>query len=344
MNRLSFFLQLDKSLILHSTKGMNKIDWLSYRGRGVGASDVGTVLGLNQYKSSIELWYEKVGQQVNFSLENIAMFMGHYHEDAVADLWQFWDGTQDGMIRNYRDGKIVRKCQRVTAYVNNPKYPWLFVSLDRKINKGDKGKEGALEIKTIAGYEADKWESGIPPSHIVQVQTQMMVCMFDFGEIAAMRDGRQFDVYPFEARLEMHQIITERTLEFWEKVKRGRVLMMQKYEAVKSYNMKKANDLQAEIETMEPPPDGTEAYESFLKAKYKKPMAEIGLVPGTESLYIQAQKHQKLKVTAKEIEAEIREYENVFKRTIGNGRKIDFGTRGHITWDGDPRRFYNKIK
>lgn len=114
---------------------MSQDDWLSYRYSGIGASEVGTIMGLDDYKSSIELYYEKIGQGSRYTLENLAMFLGKEQEDFIASIWQHWDGTVEGMIANYRAGKIVRRCQRVNAYVRNPKYPWLFVSLDRKINK-----------------------------------------------------------------------------------------------------------------------------------------------------------------------------------------------------------------
>lgn len=45
-----------------STKGMDIATWLSYRRMGVCGSDTGIILGLNPYRSVIELWEDKIGQ------------------------------------------------------------------------------------------------------------------------------------------------------------------------------------------------------------------------------------------------------------------------------------------
>lgn len=335
---------MKSSLIIIPTVGMTREDWLRKRKQGIGASDVGTIFGLNQYKSALELWYERLDPEIQLNIESIAAFMGIYQEDSLADLWQYWEVNEQRMMENYRAGRIIRRCQRVNAYVSNPLYPHLFVSLDRKINKGERGEEGALELKTIAGYEAKKWETGIPPSHIIQVMTQILVCEFSFGELGTLRDGRYFDVWPFEYRADIGQGIIERTKAFWDSIQEGRKILTQKYEAVMSCNMRLANELQAELEHLEPPPDGTEAYENYLRDKFKRSLAEVGLVPGTDEDIKIALEHQRIKADIKKLEDNARLYENTLKRKIGDGCTLDFGKAGRVSWKGNPKRFYNQVK
>ena len=59
-------------------------------------------MGLSQYKSNVELFYDKIGQGLGFSVENIAMFMGTELEQFIANLWQFWDGTDFGKQTEFR--------------------------------------------------------------------------------------------------------------------------------------------------------------------------------------------------------------------------------------------------
>ena len=108
------------NLIYTSTAEMTPEQWLGFRKCGLGASEVGAVMGLSQYKSNVELFYDKIGQGLGFSVENIAMFMGTELEQFIANLWQFWDGTEAGMIENFRNQNKVRKMQRVNAYIQNP--------------------------------------------------------------------------------------------------------------------------------------------------------------------------------------------------------------------------------
>jgi len=335
---------MKKELIVTSTQGMSKENWLKFRKRGIGASEVGVVMGYSQYKSPVELFHERLSLAPEMSLENIAMFMGHYHEDAVADLWQYWDGSQDGMMANYAKGNVIRRCRKINAYIQNPKYPWLFVSLDRIINKGSRGEEGALEIKTIASYEADKWEAGIPTPHIMQVHTQMLCCDFTFGEIAAMKDGRYFDVYPFDENQIIFDAIIHKTKEFWDKVEQGRMFTTRKYEAVLNHNMRLANECQAEIDRIEPQPDGSEAYERFMKDRFKKSIAEAGLIVGTSEDYIDAKEYLRICDDIKALEVKKLERSNRLRNRIKDKTKIDFGRNGYVSWSGNPRRFSVKVK
>ena len=38
-------------------------EWLAFRTKGVGGSDMGTILGLNPYSTPYDLWLEKTGRQ-----------------------------------------------------------------------------------------------------------------------------------------------------------------------------------------------------------------------------------------------------------------------------------------
>ncbi len=42
-----------------STLEMSRQEWLEDRKKGIGGSDVGTILGLNKWKSPYQLWLEK---------------------------------------------------------------------------------------------------------------------------------------------------------------------------------------------------------------------------------------------------------------------------------------------
>ena len=49
------------ALRLISTKDLPRKDWLQIRKQGIGSSDAAAV-GLNPYKSQLELWLEKAGR------------------------------------------------------------------------------------------------------------------------------------------------------------------------------------------------------------------------------------------------------------------------------------------
>lgn len=50
------------ALRLISTKELPREEWLAVRKQGIGSSDSATAVGLNPYKSQLELWLEKTGR------------------------------------------------------------------------------------------------------------------------------------------------------------------------------------------------------------------------------------------------------------------------------------------
>ena len=338
-----------RDLIITPTSEMNYDDWLRFRKRGIGASEVGAVLGLSEYTSSIEIFYDKIGEELNHKVENLAMLLGHETEPLNAKLWQYWEGSEESIVKNFRAKRIVRKAQQVRGYVQNPKYPWLFVSLDRKINKhiwqGEPRGEGALELKNMSGFEVNKWEYGIPAPYLVQVQTQCLVCDFDYGELCIMKDGRRIEVHQFERNIEICEAIIEQTHDFWKKIERGRILKTQLFEAERNYNKIKADEIRAEIQMLEPEPDGSDGLEKFLKEKYRK--GTEGERAGQPSELEWGIKHLNAKNTIKEQQKIVQEAENHLKYSMREIEILNFGSNGKIYWQNDisgKRVFRNKLK
>lgn len=339
------------NLIYFSTKNMSEDDWLRFRKRGIGASEFGAVMGLSPYKSNVELFWEKVGQGLNYSIESMAMFSGTEMEDFVARWWEYWGGDEASLIRNKRMKNKVRKMSNVNAYIQNITMPHLFISLDRRIHKhvdidtGEQRQNGALEIKTISGFESDKWESGIPPSHVAQIQGQLLVTGWKYGELAVLKDGRKFDVYPFERHAGMCKAILKKTTDFWKRVESARGLLTKQYEAEKNFNTKKFNELEAELQRIEPAPDASDGLANFLKEKYKNPEPKSER-PGTLIELETAKKHLELKNQQKGISEQLQLCENTLKSSMRNIESISWPGEGFVSWKSDSnnaRRFLNKV-
>lgn len=341
---------MKSNIRLVSTSEMSQEQWLQHRKQGIGASEVGVIMGLSPYKASIQLFYEKIGQELGYNTETLSAFLGKEQEQFIATLWEHWDPStpeQAAMIANYRAGNKVRRCKRVNAYAHNEKYPWLFVSLDREINQHDGKGNGALELKTIGGYEVDKWEAGLPPVYVVQVQTQMLVCEYEYGEIAILRDNRDFSVLPFEFNRSIAEGILETTQKFWGKVEQARIIATQHFEAQRNFNYKAVEELTAQLQTLEPEPDGSDAFNNFLKEKYK--IALPGERQGTAQQLIDAEKHKDINARIKELTEQKQLHENRLKNDFGHEGcdRFDFGANGYVSWKADAngvRRFLNKTK
>lgn len=71
-----------------STLEMTHDEWLLDRLKGIGGSDVATILGLNQYKSVYQLWLEKTGQVELKDTESEPAYWGNVLEEVVAKEFQ----------------------------------------------------------------------------------------------------------------------------------------------------------------------------------------------------------------------------------------------------------------
>lgn len=331
---------MKKSLIHVPTSSMTKRDWLDYRMNGIGASEIASVLGLSPYLSSHQLFYQKIGLFPNESIDNAATHWGKVLESVVAEQWQYWGGNLQSLIENFNQGKVVRRCQRINAYVINPEMPHLFVSLDRLIlPKYNNGIEGALEIKTISGFAADQWEAGIPVYYLAQLQTQLLVTGMRYGELAMLKDGRTLEVLTFQYMEDLCSTILETTKDFWE----NRVLPARAVLA----DMEKASDDEKilAVQFYEPEPDGSDAYKDFLAKKFSNPNgATIDGEPHHYQLAIEINNH---KESVSQAQGEITKLENLIKSQMGNAEVMNFGGAGQITWKANKngiRSFKVKIK
>jgi putative phage-type endonuclease len=330
-------------LTLVPTRGMTREDWLTYRMTGIGGSETGSILGLDDYKCAGELFEQKIGLRPTWDRDSMARFMGRMSEDLLAKLWQYWDGSEESMMANGAADRIVRRCRRVNAYVRNPAYPWLFISLDRVIQKDPRG-EGILEIKNIGQWEASKWVGNLPPKHITQVTTYMGVAEIAWSEMAVWQDGRRAEVYPLDVNEGIWQEVVVRTKAFWDKVLEGRRYVNELYEAQRTYNQRRVDECQAAIDALTPEPDGSPAWADFLSEKYKRPA--LALRKGTLQEYELALQHLLNQRDLKALQESGRQFESQLKLAMGTSEALDFGPAGRLYWSArnDGKRiFSNKL-
>ena len=183
---------------------MTHQEWLEDRRKGIGGSDVATVLGLNKYKSVYQLWLEKTDQIEVTSAQSEAAYWGNTLEEVVAEEF------------SKRTGKKVRRRNRVFEH---SKYPFLRANIDRDIV----GENAVLECKTANQFLANEWDDDeIPIQYICQVQHYMNVLNLDYVYIAVLIGGQKFIWKKMERDQELIDMITEKLVAFWtENVEKG---------------------------------------------------------------------------------------------------------------------------
>lgn len=170
-------------------------EWLKAREEGIGASEVGAILGLSKYDTPFSIWLKKT-KQVEPEPENEAMLMGHLLENAVAQRWEIETGE-----------KVIKASAADIIYVH-PEFPYMRVTPDRIV----KGRKKLLECKTTA---MDISEDNPPVYWIAQVIFQMYVTGIHQADLAWLVNGRHFGYTHIDYDEEFAEFIAAKVTEFW---------------------------------------------------------------------------------------------------------------------------------
>lgn len=169
----------------------NRDKFLELRKTHIGASDVPTILGLNKFKSPLELWAEKRGTTQNE--DNDRLWYGREAEALIAKLYE---------RRN--PGVFTRKCGNV--YVH-PEIEWLTSSPDYFVHQ-DHADVALLECKTTT-YQGEWSEDSAPDYAHAQLITQMAVMGMQSGICGAIVAGDVSRAY--FPKFDFHQ-------ELWDQI------------------------------------------------------------------------------------------------------------------------------
>lgn len=181
-----------------STLEMTQDEWLQERRKGIGGSDVATILGLNKWKSPYQLWLEKTDQITLDDSAGEAAYWGTTLEPAVANRFSEITG---------------KKVRRRNQMFEHSQYPFLIANIDRDIV----GEPAILECKTANQFLAKEWEKDeIPMQYICQVQHYMNVLNREYAYFAVLIGGQRFIWKRIDRDQELIDTITERLIEFWE--------------------------------------------------------------------------------------------------------------------------------
>lgn len=188
--------------------------WHHRRSTGIGGSEAGTILGLNQYQDAYDLWLIKTGRKEAPDLsDNMAVKMGHKLEGIVADLYA--EATGHRVVID-------------ETHYRHKDMPWLVGNVDRLVE----GERRILECKTASGFAAKKNGFGpgnvyglngevleicdqVPESYLIQVQHYMNVLDYPVADLAVLIDGRDFRIYTIERDDELIDAMNAQITAFW---------------------------------------------------------------------------------------------------------------------------------
>lgn len=336
-------------------------DWFAFRTTGIdlegqwyeggiGASEIGSICSYDEYCPKAEVYGNKVGIMKSSSTDNAATIHGRVMEPHIIEQWRCEGGTPEESIIRY--GKYVstgdEKCFVKEAfleksYVINPKWPFLFISLDGAIAPGNVNRLTGevldhvcpLECKTISRYAARSYRKGYPDKYDWQIQQQMLVLEAEYGEIAILEDGRDFKIIPCEKNQWMHDKILEFGMDFWvNRVRPARLALALYYDAKASGDIKTREENWEIIQMLEPGPEGSDRYAEIKKDSY---VEKVPAMNGSKELYALAHKYKSYHTVGKEIDKHKKELRGIFVKALADqqAKEISFGKGERLKFSKD---------
>ena len=198
-------------------------EWLENRKNYIGGSDISAVVGLNPYRSNLELWEIKTGRlEVEDISDKAYVQYGTEAEKYLRELFKL-DFPQYEV--EYTENN---------SYTND-RYPWAAASLDGVLIEKDTGRKGILEIKTtniLQSMQREKWDHRIPDNYFAQTIFYLAVTEYDFCILKAQLKSEfegmpyiQTRHYYFERSEVQDDIdyLMEEGRKFWKCVKEDRM-------------------------------------------------------------------------------------------------------------------------
>ena len=178
--------------------------WHNERSKGIGGSDAASVLGVNPYKSNVDLWREKTGRKEPEDIsEKPAVKYGKQAEEYLRELFML-DYPQYTLDYSPYDQHI------------NEKYPFMRASFDGILTDQD-GTKGILEIKTTTIYKPEQWkewDGRIPINYFCQVLHYFGIDeAFKFCKLKAKIRYTKPDDPEVYATIKHYHILREKFLE-----------------------------------------------------------------------------------------------------------------------------------
>lgn len=185
------------------TDGQSGDDWLKWRKTGIGASDIGVLMGSNTYKTIFKLWNEKSGFEKDSPM-NPAIAHGIKNEPIARD----WINKKENL-------NLAPIC------LEDADCPHFKASLDGY----DPEKRVLCEIKCpVSKSILDKAKDSqvVPKYWIDQVQWQIMICK-PIRAFIAVWDHRTKDCTTVEifAKPDVQEKMRKKADDFWRSVEIG---------------------------------------------------------------------------------------------------------------------------
>lgn len=191
------------ALRLIRTSELNRQQWLDVRRGGIGSSDAAAAVGLNPYKSQLELWLEKSGRQDSLPKTD--------PNDEASPM--YWGTLLEPIVAAHYTKRSGNRVRRVNAVLQHPSEPWMLANIDREVVGA--ADVQILECKTAGINGARLWRDGVPEYVQLQVMHQLAVTGKQAADVAVLIGGQELQIHRIQRDATMIKQLIELERQFW---------------------------------------------------------------------------------------------------------------------------------
>lgn len=188
-------------------------EFSSNRPHGIGGSDIAALLGLSPYKSSLQLWAEKVGHPGAVLPQGIHLRYGQHLESFVAREYELVTGLHTSEI---------------DSIISHPEHGFMFASIDRLVSNepdamtfvnGRVTTDRLLECKTSSVFSSREWgvegTDQVPRAYLLQCAWYMAISGCGQADIAVLIGNSDFRVYTVRRNMRLEALMLDKAQRFW---------------------------------------------------------------------------------------------------------------------------------
>ena len=196
------------ALKLVRTQDLSRDEWLTVRRQGIGSSDAAAAVGLNPYKSQLQLWMEKTGRDGALPVV-----------DPIDDQSpMYWGTLLEPIVAAHYTRRSGHRVRRVNAVLQHPEHSWMLANIDREVVGASDVQ--ILECKTAGIHGARLWRDGVPEYVQLQVMHQLAVTGKQAADVAVLLGGQELQVFRIERDDTLIAQLVALEQQFWGYVER----------------------------------------------------------------------------------------------------------------------------
>ena len=178
----------------------NREEWLLVRKTYLGGSDLGAVIGVNKYKTALDVYLEKTSE----------------HSPEIGNDATYWGNVLEEVVAQEYSKRMNLPIETEPALLRHPEYEFLAANIDRWVDS----KRYVLECKTAGFMMSKEWgEEGsdsIPESYLVQSAWYAAICDVPKVDIAVLIGGQDFRIYSYARNKEFEEKLLRIACNFWD--------------------------------------------------------------------------------------------------------------------------------